>query len=690
MKKQLLCRGSLLLAIVFMSAFSTPVVFGQGFDYGSYTLLRNYDFGTSSTSTVKNLTDLSASFKPYGIAQTTVINNEWQVYQTFNSTNHHFTTDALELTADDNLGGVFKGGISSGQIVTKETFYPRDGKTYVFVVRAKIPKGDGLWPAFWMYAQADPHTSSEIDIFEFFDSPTQDTHDWTGFDHGSGVGSYYYNIMTNQWVWHPGFDFADAFHEYVLVWKEGDIQKWVDGTQVTGRFFDWFGSDPEVIINLAVGGDPNNAPTTTGTPWPSKFIVDYLRIYVDDGQTQPVGLPANPVRLIARHSGMSLNVEGASLSNGANVTQRSYTGAVNQQWNIEDAGSGYYKLINVNSGKALDVQDASLADGGNVQQWEFDGTSHKLWSIEDAGDGYFKLINAHSGKALDVQDASLSEGGNVQQWQYDGTTHKQWRIVTAEDVATTTVTVNQQQNGGVWNSIGTYDFVSGSSGFVRIRTNNTNGFVIADGVKFSKAGQADIILDSEGGNGVTVTGTWTSSTFYPDFIGTGYRHDGNTGKGTKSVTFTPNLPVEGEWTVSLYWNAFSDRASNVPVDVMHAADPPSGRLSASGEGDKITAKGNGEELTAMRMSSGDERQGEQVMNIYPNPLNASDLMLEYNGDPDNRTFVRVLSLSGQEMFNAQFHDRRMSIARRTFQPGIFIVQIESNGHVCSRYKLVVH
>jgi hypothetical protein len=31
--------------------------------------------------------------------------------------------------------------------------------------------------------------------------------------------------MTNQWVWHPGFDFANDYHVYTLVGKEGDIQK---------------------------------------------------------------------------------------------------------------------------------------------------------------------------------------------------------------------------------------------------------------------------------------------------------------------------------------------------------------------------------------------------------------------------------------------------------------------------------
>jgi hypothetical protein len=247
---------------------------GPGPDLTGFTLYRDYRFGTGAGRTVSNL---STDFNPYGIAGTTVINNEWQRYQTFNNTNHRLTGTELELTALANLGGVYNGGISSGQITTKETFYPRNGRTYVFQVRAKVPRGRGAWPAFWLYAKQAPNTPSEIDVFEFFDTPTQNTYDWTGYDHGSGVGANYHNIMTNQWVWHPGFDFADDYHVYTLVWKEGDIQKWVDGTWVKGTYFTWQGSDPQVLINLAIGGSTNNNPNAA--TFPSVFRVDYFRIW---------------------------------------------------------------------------------------------------------------------------------------------------------------------------------------------------------------------------------------------------------------------------------------------------------------------------------------------------------------------------------------------------------------------------
>jgi hypothetical protein len=254
---------------------------GGGFDLSPYTLYRDYNFGTGAGNNVSNTTQLAVNFNPYAIAGTTVINNEWQRYQNFNSTNHAFTTNDLALTAVANLGGIFNGGISSGQIASKETFYPRNGRTWVLQVRAKVPNKVAAWPAFWMYAKQAPNTPSEIDIFEFFHSPTQNSYDWTGYDHGTGVGSNYHNIMTNQWVWHPGFDFAADYHTYTLVWKEGDIQKWVDGTWVKGTNFTWNGSDPQAIINLAIGGSNNNNPNSS--TFPCQFLVDYFRVYYRDG-----------------------------------------------------------------------------------------------------------------------------------------------------------------------------------------------------------------------------------------------------------------------------------------------------------------------------------------------------------------------------------------------------------------------
>jgi hypothetical protein len=135
---------------------------------------------------------------------------------------------------------------------------------------------------------------------------------------------------------------------------------------------------------------------------------------------------------------------------------------------------------------------------------------------------------------------------------------------------TNTVNINQRINGGTWLTLGTYSFTAGTSGSVRINTTGTtDGFVIADAVQFTQVSTiTPIIIDNTDGLGtVAIVGAWTPSTTTPGFIGTNYLHDGNTGKGTKSVTFTPNLPVSGQYQVAIRYTAGTNRATTVPVDI---------------------------------------------------------------------------------------------------------------------------
>jgi hypothetical protein len=76
----------------------------------------------------------------------------------------------------------------------------------------------------------------------------------------------------------------------------------------------------------------------------------------------------------------------------------------------------------------------------------------------------------------------------------------------------------------------------------------------------------DVIVDN---TSATVTGDWLTSTHRPNYYDTNYLHDKNTDKGSKSVTFTPALPQDGQYEVYLWWSEAPIWATNVPVDVMH-------------------------------------------------------------------------------------------------------------------------
>src|SRR5690606_22928348 len=121
--------------------------------------------------------------------------------------------------------------------------------------------------------------------------------------------------------------------------------------------------------------------------------------------------------------------------------------------------------------------------------------------------------------------------------------------------------------------LGTFNFAQGSFGHVRIRNDNpagnqtNNGYVIADGVMFEQA-SPPIVMDNTDSSGITLTGAWVGSTTTNGYIGSNYLHDDNTGKGAKSVRFTPTIPAAGDYEIFARWTAGGNRADNVPIDIV--------------------------------------------------------------------------------------------------------------------------
>ncbi|MET7818400.1 FAD-dependent oxidoreductase [Micromonospora zamorensis] len=79
----------------------------------------------------------------------------------------------------------------------------------------------------------------------------------------------------------------------------------------------------------------------------------------------------------------------------------------------------------------------------------------------------------------------------------------------------------------------------------------------------------EVILDSAA-PGVTRAGKWSSGTTLPGYYAIDYEHTQNTAGATSSITFVPQLPAPGTYSVYLRWTATPGRASNVPVDILHA------------------------------------------------------------------------------------------------------------------------
>jgi hypothetical protein len=92
--------------------------------------------------------------------------------------------------------------------------------------------------------------------------------------------------------------------------------------------------------------------------------------------------------------------------------------------------------------------------------------------------------------------------------------------------------------------------------------------LVADKQAIAMDGDSSLIVDDADAIGVNVVGQWTSSSASSGYYGSDYLHDGDTNKGTCSVTFTPTLPTNDVYQVYVRWAANPNRASNVPIDII--------------------------------------------------------------------------------------------------------------------------
>jgi beta-glucanase (GH16 family) len=173
-----------------------------------------------------------------------------------------------------------KCGYTSARIKTKGLFAQTYGR---FEARIRIPRGQGLWPAFWMLgdnidAVGWPQ-SGEIDIMENIGREPATVHGTMhgpGYSGAGGIGGPY-NLTRGA--------FADDFHVYAVEWS-ADLIRWLVDD------FEYFrttpGSIPSgkswvydhaffLLLNVAVGGAWPNDPDAT-TTFPQTMVIDYVRV----------------------------------------------------------------------------------------------------------------------------------------------------------------------------------------------------------------------------------------------------------------------------------------------------------------------------------------------------------------------------------------------------------------------------
>ena len=200
-------------------------------------------------------------------------NNELEFYTAENSTVEDglLTITAREQTIQNNR-------YTSSRLKTQDKFAFTYGRVDV---RAKLPSGQGLWPAIWMLGQNISSVgwprSGEIDIMEMIGGTERTSHGtahWSN-DDGNRVmdgGDRTLSVGLNE-----------AFHVYSIIWDETSIRWFLDDNlyftlDITGADKEAFHRPFFLLLNVAVGGDWPGSPTAE-TAFPTSMQVDYVRVF---------------------------------------------------------------------------------------------------------------------------------------------------------------------------------------------------------------------------------------------------------------------------------------------------------------------------------------------------------------------------------------------------------------------------
>ena len=154
------------------------------------------------------------------------------------------------------------------------------------VMRAKMPKGAGMWPAFWTIG-SDPERertwpdNGEIDIVEYVGRDPHEKSWMQGAIHWQSPEGKY-RQKNGKYVDRP--ELTDGFHLYGIEWDENKIDFFVDDKvflsipieECGTAQYNAFRVPHFLLLNLAVGGTLGGKVDRSALP--AEYVVDSVRV----------------------------------------------------------------------------------------------------------------------------------------------------------------------------------------------------------------------------------------------------------------------------------------------------------------------------------------------------------------------------------------------------------------------------
>lgn len=213
-------------------------------------------------------------------------NKEWQRYT--DSEENAFIEDGKLVIQAIHVGDEHAPNqYTSARLNTAHKQFWKYGK---IVSRMKLPRGNGIWPAFWTLGNNIDENGGdtlwpwcgEIDVWEMYGS----------IDNGEVKANFHYADENDQhdqmgeveFNLPAGEEFHDDFHIFELEWTEEEFIWSIDGQEyhrqsiAHEKYQEAFHHEHFILLNIAVGGGYAGKPDDS-TGFPQRMVIDWVRVY---------------------------------------------------------------------------------------------------------------------------------------------------------------------------------------------------------------------------------------------------------------------------------------------------------------------------------------------------------------------------------------------------------------------------
>ncbi len=307
-------------------------------------------------------------------------NNELQYYKPANPRNSYVSDGVLTITVQEEdttwtrWGTTASNHYSSARLITEGKASWKYGK---FEARMKLPRGTGMWPAFWMVPADNVYggwpKSGEIDILENYGIEPDVVHGSVQTVNNNGTNSVSSLTFANR--------ANDSFHVYGLEWRPDSLFVSLDGQTYfrygnSGKGSDSWPFDQAftLILNVAVQASIQGANTSL----PQSLDVDWVRVYQDPEISGEIPPPPSFAIELAQTEGGTISVNPAKESYApgerVTITARPAEGYVFAGWTQGSTSANPEDVLTIQANTTLQarfVPDLPAGDGELLRNGDF-------------------------------------------------------------------------------------------------------------------------------------------------------------------------------------------------------------------------------------------------------------------------------------------------------------------------------